>query len=130
MKFLPATCRDRVQKRRQQTPDTPCGPRPNIDGIEVRHRSKRRLSAGRQQYGLIESDSVSWNSDQDAGAGRRLPVALDQASSRRALVCALLPACPKPPPFLEVFVYDVGLRGTRKVFDILRQTGGTLILFA
>jgi hypothetical protein len=46
------------------------------------------------------------------------------------LACAQLPACPKPPPFLEAFVCDVGSPGTRQVSGSPRRTGGTLIFFA
>jgi hypothetical protein len=56
--------------------------------------------------------------------------ALNQASSCRALACALLPACPKPPPFLEVFVCDTDSASMRQFSGILRRTGGTPIFFA
>ena len=83
------------------------------------------LSANGQQCGLILGNSVS-----QSAAGPRLPGALDLASSRRALACALSPANPKPPPFLEVFVCGADLPVARQVSGILRQTGNTAMFFA
>ena len=56
--------------------------------------------------------------------------AIIQPASCRALASALLPACPKPPPFLEVFVCDADSPVARQVSDILRRTGGTPKFFA
>jgi hypothetical protein len=50
----------------------------NIEGIGIRHTSKRRLSANGQQCGGVEGASISRNSNQDAGPARACPRSFDR----------------------------------------------------
>jgi hypothetical protein len=55
----------------------------NIDGIRIRHESKRRLSASGQQCGVIVGTSASWNSP----TGRRARSALARRVLAAVLIC-------------------------------------------
>ena len=76
----PRDCQRITPRRRRHAP--PGGPTPgvstgewgarNIDGVRIQDTSKRLLSASRQQCGVVEGASVSWNFDYTPGEFERL----------------------------------------------------------